>query len=147
MVIDHCTINIQTCMIPFCVRSNILIKMMYHTCLFVNCTTIYDHICNFNFRSILFALLQSYQNSVMLRRVKMNLETLVKVVFFETKCGLASHSQMVTLQQCKELSTNFALVRHPKLSLCLYCKIPIWRVVVWPIWVGPANSTLGQPTQ
>ena len=28
----------------------------------------------------------------------------------------------------------------------LYCKIPIWRVGVWPICVGPAHSTLGQPT-
>ena len=27
-----------------------------------------------------------------------------------------------------------------------YCKIPTWRVGVWPIWVGPAHSKLGQPT-
>ena len=26
----------------------------------------------------------------------------------------------------------------------LYCKRPIWRVGVWPKWVGPAHSTLGQ---
>ena len=28
----------------------------------------------------------------------------------------------------------------------LYCKRPIWRVGVWPKWVGPAHSTLGQST-
>ena len=28
----------------------------------------------------------------------------------------------------------------------LHCKIPILRVGVWPIWVGPAHSTLGQST-
>ena len=28
----------------------------------------------------------------------------------------------------------------------LYCKMPILKVGVWPIWVGPAHSTLGQPT-
>ena len=26
----------------------------------------------------------------------------------------------------------------------LCCKRPIWRVEVWPKWVGPAHSTLGQ---
>ena len=26
-------------------------------------------------------------------------------------------------------------------------KRPIWRVGVWPKWVGPAHSTLGQLTQ
>ena len=29
----------------------------------------------------------------------------------------------------------------------LYCKRPIWRVGVWPKWVGPAHSTLGQLTR
>ena len=29
----------------------------------------------------------------------------------------------------------------------LHCKRPIWRVGVWPIWVGPAHSTLGQLTR
>ena len=29
----------------------------------------------------------------------------------------------------------------------LHCKIPILRVGVWPIWVGPAHSTLGQLTR
>ena len=28
----------------------------------------------------------------------------------------------------------------------LHCKIPILRVGVWPIWVGPTHSTLGQST-
>ena len=28
----------------------------------------------------------------------------------------------------------------------LYCKIHTCRVGVWPIWVGPSHSTLGQPT-
>ena len=29
----------------------------------------------------------------------------------------------------------------------LYCKRPVWRVGVWPKWVGPAHSTLGQLTR
>ena len=73
MVIDHCTLNIQTCMIPFCVRSNVLVKMMYHKSLFLKCTMIYDYVCNSILRSILFALLQSsYQISAILRRSKWN---------------------------------------------------------------------------
>ena len=27
-----------------------------------------------------------------------------------------------------------------------YCKRPILSVGVWPIWVGPAHSTIDQPT-
>ena len=61
MVIDHCTLKIQQCMIHFCVRSNTLIKMMYNTWLFVNCTMIYDHICTQFSKPILDAVLQSYQ--------------------------------------------------------------------------------------
>ena len=38
------------------------------------------------------ALLQSYQISAMLRRVKLIFKRLVKVAFFETKCGLVSDS-------------------------------------------------------
>ena len=38
MVIDLCTLNIQSCMIPFCVRSNTLIKMVYHLSLYDKCT-------------------------------------------------------------------------------------------------------------
>ena len=45
MVTDHCTLNIQPCTIHFCVRSNILVKMMYHTCLYAKCTMVYNHIC------------------------------------------------------------------------------------------------------
>ena len=32
-------------MIPFCVRSNTLIKMVYHLLLYDKCTINYDHIC------------------------------------------------------------------------------------------------------
>ena len=42
MAIDYCTLNIQPCMIHFCVRSNTLIKMMCHTGQSVECTKIYD---------------------------------------------------------------------------------------------------------
>ena len=45
MVVDHCTLNIQTCMIHFYVRSNTLIKMVYHALLYNKCTINYDHIC------------------------------------------------------------------------------------------------------
>ena len=38
MVIDHCTLNIQPCMIHFCVRTTILVNMMYHTVLHVERT-------------------------------------------------------------------------------------------------------------
>ena len=59
-VIDNCTLIIQPCMIHFCVRSNILIKMMYHTYLFVKCTMIYDHICTQIWKN---ARLQCYQKN------------------------------------------------------------------------------------
>ena len=70
MVIDHCTINIQTCMIPFCVRSNVLIKIMYHTCMFVIWKLTYDHICTQFWKSILHVRLQSYQIFSNIEKVK-----------------------------------------------------------------------------
>ena len=42
MVIDHCTLNIQPCMIHFCVRTTILVNMMYHTVLHVELTLLCD---------------------------------------------------------------------------------------------------------
>ena len=45
MVIDYCTTNIQSCMIHFCVRSNTLIKMMYHSLLYNKRAMIYINIC------------------------------------------------------------------------------------------------------
>ena len=45
MGIDYCTINIQTCMIPFCVRSTTLVKVVYHSFVYDKCTMRYDHIC------------------------------------------------------------------------------------------------------
>ena len=45
MVIDYCTLNLQSCMIHFCVRSNTLIKLMYHSFLYDKCTINYGHIC------------------------------------------------------------------------------------------------------
>ena len=45
VIVTSCMFNIQACMIHFCVRSNTLIKMMYHTFLDITCTMNYDHIC------------------------------------------------------------------------------------------------------
>ena len=45
MVIDYCTLNIQSCFIHFCVRSATLIKMVYHLLLYDKCTISYCHIC------------------------------------------------------------------------------------------------------
>ena len=45
MVIDYCTLNIQPCMIHFCVRCNTLITMIYHSLFYHKCTMSYDHIC------------------------------------------------------------------------------------------------------
>ena len=45
MVIDCCTMNLQSCMIPFCVRSNTLIKMVYQSFRHDKRTMNYDHIC------------------------------------------------------------------------------------------------------
>ena len=36
---------IQSCIIHFCVRSNTLIKLMYHSFLYDKCTINYGHIC------------------------------------------------------------------------------------------------------
>ena len=38
-------------------------------------------------------------------------------------------------------------VKSQNVNPILHCKTPIWRVGVWPKWVGPAHSTLGQLTQ
>ena len=38
------------------------------------------------------ALLQSYQISAIVERVKLNFEWLVKVAFYKTKCGFVSNS-------------------------------------------------------
>ena len=46
MVIVQCTLNLQSCIIPFCVRSNTLIKMVYHSFWHDKCTMNYDHICS-----------------------------------------------------------------------------------------------------
>ena len=49
MVISQCTVNIQTCMIHFCVRTNVLIKMMCHRFLNIKYILSYDNICNWIF--------------------------------------------------------------------------------------------------
>ena len=46
MVIDYCTLIIQSCIIHLCVRSNTLIKMVYCLLLYHKCTISYYHICN-----------------------------------------------------------------------------------------------------
>ena len=53
MVIDYCTLNIQSCMIHFCVRSNTLIKMIYHSFLHNKCTINYINISTLSLRSFL----------------------------------------------------------------------------------------------
>ena len=45
MVIAQCTLNLQSCMIPFCVRSNTLIKMVYHSFCHDKCTSNHNLIC------------------------------------------------------------------------------------------------------
>ena len=52
MVIDHCTLNIQQCMIHFCVRTTILVNMMYHTFLYLEHTWNYGYICTQFWRSV-----------------------------------------------------------------------------------------------
>ena len=53
MVIDYCTINIQSCMIHFCVCSNTLIKMICHSFLHNKCTINYVNICILILRNFL----------------------------------------------------------------------------------------------
>ena len=47
MVIDHCTLSIQPCMIHFYVRSNILVNIMYHTFVYVEHTWSYNHFSSY----------------------------------------------------------------------------------------------------
>ena len=76
MVIDSCMLNIHKCMIPLCVRTNVLVKMIYHTFVYVEHTWSYDHI-------FIFALLQSYQISAMLRRWNWSFIDLLKWHFLK----------------------------------------------------------------
>ena len=46
-------------MIPFCVRSNTLIKMLYHALLYDKCTMNYDHICT----QVLFAEILAFSRN------------------------------------------------------------------------------------
>ena len=52
MVIDHCTLNKQTWMIPHFDQHVTADAKMYHTRLYVKCTIIYDHICTQFWRSV-----------------------------------------------------------------------------------------------
>ena len=75
MVVDHCTLNIQTCMIHFYVRSNTLIKMVvYHSFCHDKCTINYDHICIQLLRSILYVRLQSYQLSAIIEKGQVKIQ-------------------------------------------------------------------------
>ena len=52
MVINHCTLTKQSCMIHhFNQRVTADVKM-YHTCLYVECTLTYDHNCTQFWRSV-----------------------------------------------------------------------------------------------
>ena len=61
MVIDCCTLNKQTCMMYHFNQNVTADAKRYHTCLYVECTMIYDHICTQFLKTILDAVLQSYQ--------------------------------------------------------------------------------------
>ena len=52
MVVDLCTLNIQTCMIHYFNQNVTADAKMYHTWLYVECTKIYDHICTQFWRSV-----------------------------------------------------------------------------------------------
>ena len=47
----------------------------------------------------------------------------------------------------KTINCNTVGVKSQNVNPILHCKTPIWRLGVWPKWVGPAHSTLGQLTQ
>ena len=92
MVIAQSTLNLQSCMVPFYVRSNMLIKMVYHSFCHNKCTINYDHICIQPLRSILFVRLQSYQLSAIIEKVKSRFKMVVKVAFFNTKMEIVYYT-------------------------------------------------------
>ena len=101
MVIDYCTLNIQSCMIPFCVRSNTLIKMMYHLLLYHNCTINYDHICTQIFS---LKLTQFFMHT---HRVILRIEP--KSGFFQTKtvnCILCLDGYSMSVQEIVNKTEN-----------------------------------------
>ena len=52
MVIDDCTLNKQICMAHHFNQNVTADAKRYHTCLYVKCTIIYDHICTQIWRSV-----------------------------------------------------------------------------------------------
>ena len=52
MVINHCTLYKLVCMIHHFNQNVTADAKMYHTCLYVKCTMIYDHICTQFWRSV-----------------------------------------------------------------------------------------------
>ena len=52
MVINHCTLSIQTCMIHHFNQNVTADTKMYRTWLYVKCTMVYDHICTQFWRSV-----------------------------------------------------------------------------------------------
>ena len=52
MVIDHCTLTKQSCMIHHFNQRVTADVTMYHTCLYVECTLTYDHDCTQFWRSV-----------------------------------------------------------------------------------------------
>ena len=52
MVINHCTLYKQVCMIHHFNQNVTADAKMYHTWLYVKCTMIYDHICTQFWRSV-----------------------------------------------------------------------------------------------
>ena len=124
MVIDYCTLNIQSCMIHFCVRSNILIKMMYHKYIFVKFTMIYDHICTQVFQPILLVRLQSYQIFSNVEKVKYIFSTYIKVAFFDIKSQIAFYVQILTLHYGKQIA-NSKTDQILSLVSLIFCKTSV----------------------
>ena len=74
MVIAQCTLILQSCMIPFCVRSYALINMVDQSLRHDECSINYDHICIQLLRSILYARLQSYQLSAIIEKGQVKIQ-------------------------------------------------------------------------
>ena len=107
MVIDYCTLNIQPCMVHFYVRSNTLIKMKYHSCLFDKCIMIYNHIC-IPILVCWIAVLPDFkffENDQILSKI-------AHITKYDSKVTI------VTLQSSKKCWPSTALQKDIKLEVC-----------------------------
>ena len=118
MVIDYCTLNIQPCMIHLCVRSNTLIKMKYHSCLFDKCIMIYNHIC-IPILVCWIAVLPDFDPV----ENDQNLSKIAHTTKYHSKVT------MVTLQSTKKCWPSTALQKDIKLEVCLWSCQNMWNVL------------------